>query len=425
MFSRILASPWTWAGIALLLRVLALVLGPGVGVEPYSDSVDYHRLAAHLAQGRGFALGPSDHLYASTFRPPLLPFVIAPFYALFGPRYLVALLVQIVLSCLTVPLVHTLAREVRGPRVALWSAILVACWPPLIYFSTALLTETLTALLTVVAVLLAVRLFSREDKGLAVGLGVALGLSALARPTALPLALALFVWLLLAPRRPFVRRLVPVLLATLGLAFAITPWLLRNHAVTGRWIGITSGGGAALYDSNNPIVLDDPAWRGGALSLREVEPYASEFRGKDEVEIDSLSARRAREFLLLHRDRWGEMAGWKLARFYRPWSETPVTGSAARAGSPLGRALAAVDPLLFSWGLLLPFFAVSALFALGRPRDPAFALAAAVLVQTMLAVVYWGSLRMRAPVEPLLVILGAAGAVAAFDRLRRLVRQGG
>jgi hypothetical protein len=45
--------------------------------------------------------------------------------------------------------------------------------------------------------------------------------------------------------------------------------------------------------------------------------------------------------------------------------------------------------------------------AVARPRAAPFALALAVLVQAGLAVVYWGSLRMRAPIEPALLLLGA------------------
>ncbi len=418
---RLVGSPWTWAAIAAAVRCAALALGPGLGVEPYSDAVDYHRLAAHLAAGQGFSLGPEGALFPSTFRPPLLPFVVAPFYAVFGPHYPIALGVQIALAALTVPAVHALAREVTGSRAALAAAIATALWPPLIYFSTVLLSETLTALLQVVALVLAVRLHARGGRALALGLGVCLGLAALARPTALPLAAALFAWLLLAPRRPFVQRAAQAACAVLGLACAIGPWMVRNHAVTGRWIGLTSGGGAALYDSNNPIVLADPAWRGGALSLRQVEPYASGFKGLDEVEIDRLSARRAREFLSGHRDRWLSMAGWKLARFYRPFAETPVTGAAAPAGSPLARLARSFDPLFWTYGLLLPFFAGAALWALVRPREPLFALVLAVLVQSALAAVYWGSLRMRAPVEPFIVVLGVTGLAAVLTAIRSAV----
>jgi hypothetical protein len=139
-----------------------------------------------------------------------------------------------------------------------------------------------------------------------------------------------------------------------------------------------------------------------------------------EVEIDRRSAREAKAWLAAHRERWPELAAAKLARFFRLTAETPVSGAAAPPGGWPAGAARAVDPLLVTWGPLLPFFAGQALVALARPRrSPWFALALAVVVQALLAVVYWGSLRFRAPVEPAIVALGAAGALAAWAALRR------
>jgi 4-amino-4-deoxy-L-arabinose transferase-like glycosyltransferase len=406
--------------VAAAVRFLFLALGPGLGVEPWSDSIDYHRLAAHLAAGRGFTLGPEEALYPSTFRPPLLPAVVAPFYAGFGPSYVIALLVQIALSSLIVPVGHALARAVAGPKVAFAAAVALAFWPTLVYFSAVLLTETLAALLTAVAVLLAIRLWREPGSATrAIALGAALGLAALTRPTALPLAAVLFVWVALTAQGRARARARATGLALAGLALAVLPWTLRNLAVTGEFVPVTSGGGTALHDSNNPVVAHDPRWRGGALSLRQIEPYASSFRGLDEVEIDRLARRMAIDWLSSNRDLWPRLAVWKLARFFRATSETPVTGLGMPAGSFGARLARLIDPLLWTYGILLPFFAFAALVALAHPRRPEAALALAVAVQASLAVIFWGSLRMRAPVEPLIVILGLMGVAAVWRRATR------
>ncbi|MEP7028927.1 MAG: hypothetical protein ABI960_10060, partial [Candidatus Eisenbacteria bacterium] len=157
-------------------------------------------------------------------------------------------------------------------------------------------------------------------------------------------------------------------------------------------------------DGNNPIVVARADMHGSSLSLRQVEPYATEFRGLDEVGIDSLSAVRARAFLSENRALWPRLAGWKLARFFR------VTGEAGK--SPWR------DPVFWSWGLLAPFALIGFARALTRPRSPAAVLALAVVAQTALAVVYWGSLRMRAPIEVVLIALGAGVVAALALRLR-------
>jgi 4-amino-4-deoxy-L-arabinose transferase-like glycosyltransferase len=418
--------------LGLGLRAAWAMAGTGLDGTPWSDAADYHRLAARLAQGLGFSLGPDAAPYPTTFRPPLLPFLVAPFYALFGPRYGIGLLVQSGFGALTVPVAAALAGEsahaagrdaVFAARARTGTAILVAVWPALVYFASALLTETLAALLVTVSLLLAVRLWSRGGAGLALGLGAALGLAALARPTALPLAAVLAAWIALGPaRRPFRARLGEAVLVAFACLLTIAPWTARNHRVSGAWIPLTSGAGAALWDGNNPLVATDPRYRGGALSLREVEPWASSFRRMSEVEIDRHAATEAKAWLAAHRGDWPRLAAAKLARFFRASSETAVSGSAAAPGSWLGNLVRAIDPLLLTYGLLLPFFAGAALAALARPRkSPLAAPALAVLVQAALAAVYWGSLRFRAPVEPAIIVLGVSGALAAWAALRHRV----
>jgi len=134
----VVRSPWTWTFVALAVRAAYVLAGTGLDGAPWSDAVDYHRLAARLAEGRGFTLGPDDAPYPTTFRPPLLPALIAPFYALFGPRYGIGLLVQAILGALVVPAAAALAAEsaraagrdeVTAARARTLTAILVALWP--------------------------------------------------------------------------------------------------------------------------------------------------------------------------------------------------------------------------------------------------------------------------------------------------------
>ena len=143
-----------------------------------------------------------------------------------------------------------------------------------------------------------------------------------------------------------------------------------------------------------------------------------------EVEIDRHAAREAKAWLAANRPLWPSLAAAKLARFFRVGAETPVSGAAAPAETPLARVTRWFDPLLVTWGPLLPFFAGAALVALFRPRrSPWFAPAAAVATQAALAAVYWGSLRFRAPVEPAIVVLGVCGALALWAFVRRHRRE--
>jgi len=182
------------------------------------------------------------------------------------------------------------------------------------------------------------------------------------------------------------------------------------------WVPVTTGAGRALLDSNNPYVWSDPARRGGAVAALEHEPYASEFRGLGEVETDHRARRYALEYLSQNRTLWPGMALAKLARFWRVTAEGGGTGGWQREGSPLESLRRHVDPLLL-WSLVVMPLAAWGLVRSARGARRWFQLLPALVIAyfTLGSVVFWGSLRLRLPIEPLMALLAAAG----FEDLRR------
>jgi hypothetical protein len=118
------------------------------------------------------------------------------------------------------------------------------------------------------------------------------------------------------------------------------------------------------------------------------------------------------------------MAAAKLARFWRLTAEGGGTGSWQRPGSPLTALLRRWDPLLV-WSLLtLPLALWGLIRALGGARRWYLSLSAWVIVYfSLLSAVFWGALRMRVPVEPLVTLFAAAGLDDL--RLRLLTRARG
>ena len=114
------------------------------------------------------------------------------------------------------------------------------------------------------------------------------------------------------------------------------------------------------------------------------------------------------------------MAGAKLARFWRLTSEGGATGNWQGAGSPLASLMRRVDPLLV-WSLLTLPLALWGLARslMGSRRWFQSILLGVILFFTLLAIPYWGALRLRVPIEPLVMLYAAAG----FEDVRRLVRQ--
>ena len=183
--------------------------------------------------------------------------------------------------------------------------------------------------------------------------------------------------------------------------------------------GPTTSGGNALLEGNNELVWNDPLRRGGAFDAHGTEPYASAFRDRGEAESDAIAARLALDFLKSHAREWPAMALAKLTRFWRLPAEGGAGGTWQSAGSPLAKLRHAVDPLLIWSAAFLPLAAWGLARSLRGPRRWFQSAPALLILYFMLnALVFWGSLRMRMPIEPLVALLAAVGFEDARRRWR-------
>jgi 4-amino-4-deoxy-L-arabinose transferase-like glycosyltransferase len=403
------------------VRALYVALAAGTHATPSSDAAEYDQVAWNLARGAGFSLGGVGGAFPTAFVPPLVPWITSLLYRAVGHDYLAALLLQCAIGALVPLLVWSLGAGMFSGGVGRIAGWLAAFHPLLVFFSGYLLTET-TFCVTLLAALIASTEWVKTPRpGRAFGVGLLWGIATLARPPAmlLPALTAAWGWsplgLTIQPRD----RVRQIAMLALGFMLVVAPWTLRNAIQFHAFIPVTTGGGRALLDSNNDALWSDPQHRGGANSTYHLEPWASMFRGRSEAEVDRIARGEALRFLRDHAREWPQMALAKLRRFWRLGAEGGGTGTWQREGSPLVNLARRVDPLLL-WSLVtLPF----AIWGLGRslygPRRWFQSLPALVIGYfTLGAVVFWGALRMRLPVEPLIVLLVALG----FDDVRRRVR---
>jgi 4-amino-4-deoxy-L-arabinose transferase-like glycosyltransferase len=410
-----------WVAILAVAALARLVFaGAVVGWDtpPKADEADYHAIAVNLLEGDGFV---SFEETPTARRPPGYPVFLAAIYAVTGESARAGRVAQVILGVVVVALTGLLARRAFGGTVALFAAALSALNPFLAFISGYLLTENLYMVL-----LLAALLVARDPRTLAashrraVATGALLALATLARPTGLPMFEwvlgALLVWSGVSWRT----RLSRGALAAAAFALVVLPWYARNASVVGGWV-LTTHGGVTFLQGNNEKVASVPQWRGGAAPL-EVLPRFDEMAGLDELARDRLAWDLGRDYLRTHANEVPGVVFWKLVRFWRLHSDMGLSG--VKSGwwwskdSTLGRVAADFDVGFAYAVVVVPLFVLGVVATFRRWRELSLPLGV-VVVHTAVAMVFYGSLRSRIPIEPVMCMLAAAALAAIAGRVGR------
>jgi len=410
--------------ILLFLILVALVvrLGFAYGVSGLDAPVrageaDYHALAVNIAEGDGYV---DEGGQPTGRRLPGYPAFLSGLYRLAGPRPSAARHAQVFLSVLVVVLVFSIARRHFGPNVALVAAAFAALNPFLVFASGYGITENLYTVTLLVGLRVMPRLGAADAQASRWLFGaVVLALAALVQSPGL--AVAVWVGVVIPPfaRGEWTVRLAQSVLLVLVLAAVLLPWAFRNQTTFGRWVGLSTHGGVTFYQGNNAMAVDTLANRGGATPLGGLPGYR-ELARLDEGARDREAGRLARVFLRENKGALPRLARWKLERFWR-WKsgvDLTETGGGRWVGSDtvIGRAVAAfdadkIDPGLVYAAVAFPLFLVGLFVTRRRWREFAFYYGV-VVVHMGYAMVFFGSIRGRIPVEPIIAVFAAAALAA-------------
>jgi hypothetical protein len=400
------------AGVALAARLAWLLVSPPDTAEltnPLADAGDYHVLATSLMEGTGFA-GPTGA--PTAFRPPVYPLFLAAVYTLFGVGNLMAVgLVQCVLGALSAVLVAVIGwRAGLGRGAALLAGLGAAVYPPFVFQAAQLLTEELARGQVLLAVLAIVEAWRRGGAWWLLA-GFAAGLATLNKSVLAAAMPALAVVALAAPAVRPSRRLVAAALLAIGAAGALLPWTIRNAAVSGRLIPVSTNFPITFAHGVTRWSFYTDRWYGARWELLATPDDFqrwTQLRAYDDIAAEIAVGRewqeRARQWIADNPGRFALLTVRKAAHYWNPWVRNRP------AVQWLG--LLAMGPVLLGgWvGLVL--------LLRRRAAVPLVATALAIALPTMVPyALSQPDVRYRlALVDPLWLLMAAHAALAMMPR---------
>ena len=266
--------------VAFLLRVIWACFIP---VSPVSDSFLYNEFAKSIAAGNGYAF-PNDDI--TVYWPVGTSAIYAVFYKLLGVSHLPIVIFNVIIGVLIVWLSYAIAHRYLGQKSAQITAILVACWPILIEFTTILASE----LIFIFLVLAAVYVWGTKTLNpflRAFIWGAFICAATYVRPTALPLLglLPALAWFAEGNIRACITSFC---IATLTAAILFSPWVYRNYQQFGEFVLVSANGGVNLWMGNNANS------NGGYTELPNIDV---KHNVKNEVDRDHYFKREAIQFI--------------------------------------------------------------------------------------------------------------------------------
>ena len=407
----------------LWVVLLALVVRLPVAAwrwDSLSDDRDHYRLLADgLSNGRGLA--HPDHGTPTAYRPPLYPLLLAGVsWSGAGQVGIVAL--HLLLGLVTVAGTWQTAIHLGLGHRAWWPAAAVGIDPLLVVGATLPMTETLFTALAVWMLAVATSTPSTR-RGLT--LGLLFGLAALCRPSVWAFAavtVLLTLMDLFRKRTPqhWSRHRMAQAALIVGVAVTTGPWLVRNLSVSATPVLTTTHGGFTLLLGNNPVFYEQVVRRrlGTTWNDTTSDPGRTPADWRDSLEQrlgvppQGVAAERKRDikmYRLAMTNVADDPTGFlracllRVLRFWTPWPSESAPGSSW--------------PVALKWAVAA-WYAVTSLAMLrglwsgpwrmgSQWRAPLLYLLAISLVH----VVFWSTMRMRAPVMPIVFLLACVGLV--------------
>jgi 4-amino-4-deoxy-L-arabinose transferase-like glycosyltransferase len=386
--------------VALLLRLAVITVGHTYRITPRRDHFQFGwemgRIARSIATGQGFGSPTDLPTGPSAWAPPLYPYILAGVFKLFGVYSAlsawVILAFNSVFAALTCLTLYRIAERMYGISVARGAAWTWAVFPYAIYWPVRVVWETsLTAFLLSLALLLTLRMADEPPRPrMWVLFGLLWGVIALTNTAVVSMMPFCLLWLLYRlPRRP--RQFIGAALCVLAAALVVSPWLLRNYEVFGKFILVRDNLPLEMYEANND--------QSSGLWTRDEHPGNNPDAMRRFQELGELGfmAEKQREVRQFIREHPGRFIRFTLERAVYFWIAPPQAAILAGYDLMISR---------HTNFLLGAVFAFAGLWLTVRNRTRgAFLLACLLLIYPLPYYLVMPFVRYKHPIEPEMVML--------------------
>jgi 4-amino-4-deoxy-L-arabinose transferase-like glycosyltransferase len=396
--------------LALLVRIIYNATVAHRYIPEY-DAATYNTIAINLINEHCFC--SAAHAVTAS-RAPFWPWLIAGIYILTGQDNAYARLFLCFIGAGTCTIVYLWTRDIFSKRIGIITGIIAAIYPGLFIWDGWLYTESLYTFLLLMFAYCLYRLQCTARLRWAGLSGLALAAASLTRPNGLFYLGLLLVWAILVIRakllswRTTARGVLIVTLLTVGL---VAPWTLRNYTISHTFIPVATGSGWVLAGAYNDKALTDPTYDNpGAYPGLWVSPPPIDYHGHTPCgyTCDTYDDAYVRQWISAHPAQTLELFGLHFINMWRPYTSEdglPVREFPDRASSKVVWGMMNIMPIPI---ILLAFFG---LLVTWRQRRQQLLLPVLLLLMCIgQCIVFYGSSRFRAPIEPILVLL-AGGAL--------------
>ena len=384
--------------LSFLLQIASIGILHPYRTRPGNDNFEFGwemgRIGRSIALGHGFSSPYEGNTGPTAWEPPLYPFLIGGVFKIFGiysrASAWVLLSINSLFATLTCIPIFLIGRKTFGENIARWSAYAWGLNPYVWYWSIHWIWDTtFTPFILACIFLLALELQDWAGwQGWAL-FGALYGIGALANPTTLAFLPFCGLWIWRQRHRRGLPSLRGVVVASILFWVALSPWLVRNYAVFGRFVFIRDDFGLQFRLGN---------WKGAdGMLMAYLQPNLNrgeleKFQSVGELGYAELSKREALEWI---RGNPGRFVVISLKRIFYYWNGVP-------------RETNSLSPVDFRTSGFLAT-SVLALWGLGRAihqrRPGAWLFAGLVLTYPTVYYFVFPHARYRHPIEPELTIL--------------------